>query len=466
MRDKVVRRENVLWINGEGEGQAKRMNRGESVRALRRVCALMSLSFVCAFILFAAIPVSAHSTIHKAESNHQFTLEIYGNANEDDTIDMRDVTYIKLVIFGKKPETEFCDANYDGRVSMLDVVQTKLIIVGKEAKLTIVDSADRIVTVNKPIKRAFISSHHVEILRSIDVDLKDIMVGATTLDPFFFPEFRDVPQVPVIKGGKVEDTEAVLNLDPDVVIFLNVDPDQRIVYEAAGVTVIVLGVNLLENYALGTRMLGYIFDKEEEAEEFIDWFEGILNLIEEVVKEIPEEDKPKVYAEGPETYYTSSLYAVELAGGKNIFSDESGYVAVNPEAVVARNPDIIVKGVLSITGPRGREIGGYGVDAGDTAEFEEIWEEIMNRPELQGVTAVREKEVYIISHHFVSWRTASARPFLQVVYFAKWFHPTLFEDLDPKAVHQEYLTEFQGLDIDLDEKGVFVYHPELHPGGS
>jgi iron complex transport system substrate-binding protein len=28
--------------------------------------------------------------------------KIYGNANEDDTLDMRDVTYIKLVIFGKK----------------------------------------------------------------------------------------------------------------------------------------------------------------------------------------------------------------------------------------------------------------------------------------------------------------------------------------------------------------------------
>jgi iron complex transport system substrate-binding protein len=30
---------------------------------------------------------------------------IYGNANEDDTLDMRDVTYIKLAIFGKKPRS-------------------------------------------------------------------------------------------------------------------------------------------------------------------------------------------------------------------------------------------------------------------------------------------------------------------------------------------------------------------------
>jgi iron complex transport system substrate-binding protein len=41
------------------------------------------------------------------------TLEIYGNANEDDTIDMRDLTYVKLIFFGKKPETELADAKYD-----------------------------------------------------------------------------------------------------------------------------------------------------------------------------------------------------------------------------------------------------------------------------------------------------------------------------------------------------------------
>ena len=42
---------------------------------------------------------------------------------------------------------------------------------------------------------------------------------------------------------------------------------------------------------------------------------------------------------------------------------------------------------------------------------------------------------------------------------AKWFHPDLFKDLDPEAIHQEYLTRFQNLDYDLDKNGVFVYPP-------
>jgi iron complex transport system substrate-binding protein len=43
---------------------------------------------------------------------------------------------------------------------------------------------------------------------------------------------------------------------------------------------------------------------------------------------------------------------------------------------------------------------------------------------------------------------------------AKWFHPELFSDLDPKAIHQEYLARFLRLDYDLDEQGVFVYPEE------
>jgi len=33
------------------------------------------------------------------------------------------------------------------------------------------------------------------------------------------------------------------------------------------------------------------------------------------------------------------------------------------------------------------------------------------------------------------------------------------EDLDPQAIHHEYLTRFQGLDYDLGEQGAFVYPP-------
>ncbi len=50
-------------------------------------------------------------------------------------------------------------------------------------------------------------------------------------------------------------------------------------------------------------------------------------------------------------------------------------------------------------------------------------------------------------------------------YMAKILHPGLFGDLDPEAIHQEYLTEYQGLNYDLNEHGVFVYPPIEINGG-
>ena len=77
----------------------------------------------------------------------------------------------------------------------------------------------------------------------------------------------------------------------------------------------------------------------------------------------------------------------------------------------------------------------------------------MNRSELQKVPAVEKGRVYIFPYGFVCTPTH----FICQVYLAKWFHPNLFEDLDPKAIHQEYLTRFLEVDYDLDEHGVFVY---------
>ena len=57
--------------------------------------------------------------------------QFFGDANEDGTIDIKDVTYVKLIIFGKKTTTELADANQDGRINVGDVIQIKLIILRK-----------------------------------------------------------------------------------------------------------------------------------------------------------------------------------------------------------------------------------------------------------------------------------------------------------------------------------------------
>jgi iron complex transport system substrate-binding protein len=43
---------------------------------------------------------------------------------------------------------------------------------------------------------------------------------------------------------------------------------------------------------------------------------------------------------------------------------------------------------------------------------------------------------------------------------AKWLHPELFEDLDPQAMHQEFIDRYcPGLNFDVYRNGTFAYPP-------
>jgi iron complex transport system substrate-binding protein len=385
-------------------------------------------------------------------TEEDFTLKVFGNANMDEAVDEEDIEYVLGIIGGTNEATELADANYDGVIDEMDTAQIELIMRGGEKELTIIDSANRIVTVKKPIERMVcILLHPVETMRALGVPVEETIVGQGLTDSVFYPELSNVQNV----GWPSPNIEEILALHPDVVIlhtfFDQLDQVQE-VCEKAGITVLRFNLNYPNSYNDEAKTFSYLFGKSTEAEDLIDFRESVLNSIQATVEKIPEDDRPKVYYEDRRVSYASlnSEYAnIESAGGIDIFNGVSG--SVNPEDVVARNPDIIVK-VVTYT-----EAGGYQLNADDTAGLEAIRAEIMSRPELQNVNAVKTGKVYVISSEICGFYSNSCRGFLQIAYNAKWFHPELFEDLDPNAIHQEYLTRFQGLDIDLDENGVFVY---------
>lgn len=77
---------------------------------------------------------------------------------------------------------------------------------------------------------------------------------------------------------------------------------------------------------------------------------------------------------------------LEMAGGINIFEDSPLYFEADPEAVVTSNPDIIIKQLRN----------DVGYPANDFSVMSEARDEILNRPELADVKAVKEGRVYIM----------------------------------------------------------------------
>ena len=447
------------------------------MKTKNKMVVLMEIAVVLCSMLLVAIPAIAAEQnqemqkISTTASEDDFVLAIYGNANEDDTIDMRDVTYTKLVIFGKKPETELADAYFDGEVDVLDVVQIKLIILGRESELTVIDSADaegglpcgRIVTIKKPIKSVIpFSSYVTEVMRSLKVTDKIVGVpNYVTKEKVFFPEFSDFPDL----GDVYEpDYEKIAELQPDVFFLFThkgttYDEVQDTVESLVpGVTVIRLSCAIPDIYIEEVTKLGYIFDRREEADEFIDFYEECLNLVCEEVETLSEDEKPRVFHTYacyiPGTYYTSNSESafhqlIVAAGGINIAADLPA-TTVDPEWVIVEDPEIILGTEMDIG------YGSYGYDVLTEAEMVARRDKIMKHPAWEDISAVKNDKVYLIFFKLV---ICTGEHFLGTAYMAKLFHPELFEDFDPREMHQEYLTRFQGLDLDVyDYAFVYPFH--------
>ena len=117
---------------------------------------------------------------------------------------------------------------------------------------------------------------------------------------------------------------------------------------------------------------------------------------------------------------------------------------VEAEWVMEENPAVIIG--LSYSG---------GYQAEDDAPLGAYRDAIMSVPGFDLVDAVKNDRVYIISGDF----SLGPQMTIGTVAVAKWLYPDLFSDLDPEAIHQEFLTEFMHVDYDLAEHGAFVYPP-------
>ena len=401
-----------------------------------------------------------------AAAQEDETLDIYGNANEDDIIDMRDLTFTARMILRLEDETDLADANYDGRISVADMTQIGLIILGRESKLTLVDGADRIVTVNKPVERIASTDPMVYELMTI-LEAEDRVVGVNSYTATYTTLYPGISELPVILEGGISatpDYELIFELEPDILICMPMALDyipELIDTLEPEVTVVVYDQDpaLITN---AVRKLRYVLNTEEKGEEYIAFYDGVMNPIKETVAGIPEDEKPRVYHEWG-VWQTMSdeagAYPAQViqAGGINIFGDEPGYYfEVDPEGVIDQDPDVIIAVAYEWPNMGFPAIAEIGLEATDQTEIKAFRDSIMNRPELAVVKAVEDERVYVYFHRLPD----GLRFIVTTAYMAKWFHPELFSDLDPKAIHQEYLTKFLRLDYNLDEQGVFVYPEE------
>lgn len=171
----------------------------------------------------------------------------------------------------------------------------------------------------------------------------------------------------------------------------------------------------VENIYNDIMNLGKIFKVEDKAQELIDDMKSQIAEVTEKVKDVKEEDKPRVFVmdsfNGNEIYTTSSglqSNLIELAGGINTTKGQadSRWFTTSVETLVAADPTLII-------------FNDYG-----TQTMEEKMDFIKNNPALADVPAVRDENYFVIQLAEVMQDIRAARACRT---FAEEFYPELFE---------------------------------------
>ena len=327
--------------------------------------------------------------------------------------------------------------------------------------LTITDSAGETIIIEEPVKRVVVlSGSKLEAIRALGA--ADIVVGVAesiTRDSVKFPKLS---QKPSVGKWKAYDIETILTLDPDIVFvwasFITPEELRQAELEAAGIKVVRLDFHKPETLREEILLLGKILDREEEAAAYIEWHDKYINLVTERVAAIPVEDRPKVLGEwgagkefGRRVIVGGGMHGfITMAGGINIAHGlvDKNVVDVETEWILTESPDVYFH----------RQHGGEGGFAtADPARMKATHAEIMALPGFaEHVAAVKNDRVHIIDDDAI---TGLAYP-IGVIYLAKWFHPELFADLDPAAIHQEVIDRFwPGFEFDIATDGAFSYPP-------
>ncbi|WP_424974308.1 ABC transporter substrate-binding protein [Dinoroseobacter sp. S124A] len=246
----------------------------------------------------------------------------------------------------------------------LTLLATTLLTTAALAETT-VQSCDREVTFDAPPKAAV--SHDVNLTEMMLVlGLADRMVGYTgisgwkTLDETMRTGVEALPEL----AEKYPTKEVLIGADADF-FFAGWNYGMRVGGDVTPETLAPFGIPVyeltescihisekgpasMEDMYADLRNLGAIFGVPERAEALIAGYEADLADFTANLPALAEAPRVFVYDSGEDVPFTAGRYAmpnalIEAAGGTNIMNDfEKSWATVGWEAVVERNPEVIV----------------------------------------------------------------------------------------------------------------------------
>ncbi|SCW33654.1 MULTISPECIES: ABC transporter substrate-binding protein [unclassified Pseudomonas] len=334
---------------------------------------------------------------------------------------------------------------------------------------SVTDLLGRQVKVHLPVRRVILGEgRQLYLVAALDTQnpierivgwRKDLIQSDPDTYGAYLRKFPDIAKIPTFGGFEdgTFDIEQAISQRPDVII-LNIEAqhateDARYIekLDALGIPVVYVDFrnNPMQNTEPTMRLFGQLFGKQARAEAFIDFRNQQIRRVTDVI-EARHPARPKVFIERIGGYTDDCCLSfgnenfglfVEMAGGDNIAKGiiPTTFGQLNAEQVVVANPAQVV---VTSANWEAFAPGGHWVGVGPGADMAQAREKLAwytQRPAYAGIKAQDDQAFHAIWHQFYN----SPYQFVAIQQLAKWFHPTLFADLDPDAsfrqLHEQFL---------------------------
>lgn len=229
--------------------------------------------------------------------------------------------------------------------------------------------------------------------------------------------------------------EAIVNLNPDMVVSYVNYPDSvgfEDKLEPFNISVERVNCYFMSEFHSDISRLASLVGKEDMADSMKNDFDKIVNRIKNAVADV--EVQKKVYIEfgdftamGAES---GNNEIMELANAINIAAKLNiQYPKISTEWLLEEDPDMILKIITTET-------------------ITEAWcQKLVNRAGWDKLSAVKNKQVYLISNDLCS----GPRGMIGSLYVAKWCYPEKFASIDPDSMHTYWMEKYYGMTVDRDK---------------
>ena len=282
------------------------------------------------------------------------------------------------------------------------------------------------------------------------------MVANVSL-PWNFVINPDLADIPALTHYGSPDVEELLKQSTDLVIY---HPFAKQIerLEAAGLPVVVAYDGnqrmhtldaFLEDWYDQIRFYGELLGGHapDIAADYCTYADAKIRQVTDKTSRMPEKLRPRVFwfcgqVNGPigtQTRHTTADWIVTAAGGTMLTHDDPSYfVSISTEELILWNPDIILVSTLPSVTP------------------------ILSDARLKGVTAVKNKQVYMTPQGQFYWSHFSTESFLCILHLATLFLPDQFPDLNLIRELIDYYARFYHYDLTQDQAEQILAH--LPPG--